>query len=272
MAGKTQISWATDTWNPTAGCTRVTAGCDNCYAFALHDRRHAAYLQSGITYAKQYEKPYSEIQLLPERLSWPLKQKKPKTIFVNSMSDLFHSEIPEDYIRQVFEVMRQAHWHTFQVLTKRAGRLRTLGPKLDWPANVWMGVSIESDDLVPRADALRVGAKNAAVRFLSCEPLLTELPSLVLKDIDWVIVGCESGSGKRAMNEDWVRDLRDHCVQLKKAFFFKQRITGGYVSDQTDKRGYRLHIGGTKTEYPVLDGRVWSEFPLTKHAQAPLFL
>ncbi len=261
MAGFTSISWTQATWNPIAGCTRATAGCDHCYAFALHDKRHKAHL-AGQQMPPQYAKPYSEIQLLPERLSWPGKQKKPMMIFVNSMSDLFHSDVPEDYIRRVFDVMRQAHWHTFQVLTKRAGRLRQLGPSLDWSENVWMGVSIENDALVARADALRVGAAKAAIRFLSCEPLLAPLPSLDLTNIDWVIVGAESGPGKREMQDDWVRALRDKTKGAGKAFFNKQRIEGGYVSEERDRRGYRLHIGGQKREYPVLDGVQWSEFPV----------
>jgi protein gp37 len=260
MSGFTSISWTNATWNPVAGCTRATAGCDHCYAFALHDKRHKAHL-AGQAMPAQYAKPYSEMQLLPERLSWPGKQKKPMMIFVNSMSDLFHSDVPEEYIRQVFAVMRAAHWHTFQVLTKRAGRLRQLGPSLDWPSNVWMGVSIEMDSLVKRADALREGASGAAIRFLSCEPLLGPLPSLDLTHIDWVIAGAESGAEKREMRDEWVRQLRDKTKEAGKAFFFKQRIEGGYVSNKTDKRGFRLHVGGTKREYPLLDGVQWSEFP-----------
>lgn len=247
MSGKTAIGWTNATWNPVVGCTRVTAGCDHCYAAALHNRRHQAML-AGATLPAQYRQPFETIQLLPERLDWPLHQKQPKMIFVNSVSDLLHSAVPDDYIRQVFAVMRCASWHTFQVLTKRAGRLRTLGPTLDWPENVWMGVSIEEDRLSPRADALRIGARKAAVRFISAEPLLGPLPSLNLKDIDWLIAGSESGHGARPMQDAWVRDLRDRCVQRGTAFFFKQR------SDAS----------GHKQVHPVLDGRSWEQFPATR--------
>jgi protein gp37 len=163
-------------------------------------------------------------------------------IFVNSMSDLFHSQVPGDFIREIFEVMRAAHWHTFQVLTKRAGRLRYLGPRLIWPSNVWMGVSIEEDRLVGRADALRM--VPAAVRFISAEPLLGPLPSLNLDGIHWLITGGESGKGARPCDPQWVRDLRDRCVAAGVAFFHKQN--GG----RTSKAGGRL-----------LDGRTWDELP-----------
>jgi protein gp37 len=241
MSGITSIEWTDRSWNPVTGCTRVTSGCDNCYAFTIHDMRHAAH-QRGIKMAPQYHKPFSEIQLLPQRLEDPLKWKVPQKIFVNSMSDLFHSQVPEEYIRQVFDMMKRAHWHTFQILTKRAGRLRRRGPQLDWPKNVWMGVSIETDDLTPRADALR--EVPAAVRFLSCEPLLGPLPSLNLEGIDWVIVGGESGKNARPMNMDWVRDIRDRCQEAGVAFFFKQ------VGGRTPKAGGR-----------ELDERTWDEFP-----------
>ena len=248
MTGITSIEWADRVWNPLTGCTRVTAGCENCYAFALHDRRHAVYLRDGGRDAngkampRQYARPFSEIQLLPERLEQPLHIKKPTRFFVNSMSDLFHSRVPESYIRQVFEVMRRADWHIFQVLTKRTGRLRRLGPSLDWPPNVWMGVSIELDSLTPRADALR--QVPARVRFLSCEPLLGPLPSLNLEGIHWVITGGESGPGYRRCNARWVRGIRDLCREHQVAFFHKQ--WGGL----TAKAGGR-----------ELDGRTWDEMP-----------
>jgi protein gp37 len=242
MSGKSAIEWTDRSWNPVTGCTRVTAGCDHCYAFALHDMRYDAH-QRGIKMAQQYHKPFSEIQLLPQRLEDPLHIKTPQKIFVNSMSDLFHSQVPDEYIVRVFEVMRQAHWHVFQVLTKRAGRLRRLGPQLDWPANVWMGVSIETDDLCPRADALR--QVPAAVRFLSLEPLLGPLPTLDLTGIHWVVTGGESGIGARYCDPDWVRDIRDRCVARGVAFFHKQ--WGG----RTPKAGGR-----------DLDGRTWDQFPV----------
>lgn len=219
MTGKTPIQWSDMTWNPMTGCTRVSDGCKNCYAFALHDRRHEAYMR-GLKMPAQYSKPFSEVQLLPQRLRDPLKVKTPKKIFVNSMADLFHSDVPEEYIRQVFAIMKQAHWHTFQILTKRAGRLRRLGTQLSWPENVWMGVSIENDSLTPRANALR--ESGAHVKFLSCEPLLGPLPSLDLVGIDQVVVGGESGSDARPFDPAWARELRDRCKNAHVAFFMKQ--------------------------------------------------
>lgn len=248
MTGLSAIQWTDATWNPLTGCTRVTTGCAHCYAFALHDMRHEAYQRLGGRYPNgrpmpaQYALPFSKVQLLPQRLEEPLRIKQPHRFFVNSMSDLFHSQVPDEYILRVFAVMRAAHWHTFQVLTKRVGRLRRLGPHLHWPDNVWMGVSIEEDALTPRADALR--EVPAAVRFLSCEPLLGPLPSLDLYGIDWVITGGESGPGARPCQPEWVRDLRDRCQAEGVAFFHKQ--WGG----RTPKAGGR-----------TLDGRTWDDFP-----------
>jgi protein gp37 len=249
MTGKTAIAWATATWNPLAGCTRVTAGCDACYAFALHDMRHEAYEKYGGVYPKtgkpmpkQYEHPFSVVQLLPERLEDPLRVKTPQRFFVNSMADLFHSQVPDDYIFRVFDVMRRAEWHIFQVLTKRVGRLRRLGQHLDWPPNVWMGVSIENDALTPRADALREAP--ASVRFLSLEPLLGPLPSLDLTGISWVITGGESGPYARPCDPNWVRAIRDSCISQGVAYFHKQ--WGGRTSK----------AGGDE-----LDGQRWHEFP-----------
>src|SRR6185312_4225983 len=192
MSGKTSIGWTDAVWNFTIGCTRVTHGCDHCYAFALHDRRHAIYEANagcwspgGKPMPAQYAQPFSTLQVLPERLEWPLHQKKPLRIFVNSMSDVFHSQIAEEHILAAFEVMNRAHWHTFQILTKRPGRLRKLAGRLPWARNIGIGVSIESDELTPRADALR--SIPAGFRFLSLEPLLGPLPSLDLTNIDWVI-------------------------------------------------------------------------------------
>lgn len=249
MSGKSAISWTERSWNPVTGCTRVSDGCGHCYAFALHDRRHEAfekyqgiYPRTGRPMPRQYARPFSEVQLLPERLDDPLHIRTPQRFFVNSMSDLFHSQVPEDYIRQVFEVMERASWHTFQILTKRVGRLRRIAPRLIWPLNVWMGVSIENDLLTVRADVLRT--IPAAIRFLSCEPLLGPLPSLNLEGIDWVITGGESGPEARPCDPDWVRDLRDRCVARGIAFFHKQ--WGG----RTPKAGGR-----------ELDGRIWDQLP-----------
>ncbi len=249
MTGKSGIQWTSSTWNPLTGCTRVTSGCDNCYAFALHDQRYRAYVQYEGIYPKngksmplQYSKPFSTIQLLPDRLEDPLHVKQPQMFFVNSMSDLFHSQVPDAYIVQIFETMRKADWHIFQILTKRPGRLRRLGQQIQWPTNVWAGVSIELDTLVARADALR--EIDASVKFLSCEPLLGPLPSLRLEGIDWVIVGGESGPQARRMQEVWATDLRDRCVAADLPFFFKQ--WGG----KTAKAGGNL-----------LQGEIWEQMP-----------
>lgn len=252
MSGTTAIEWTSThnpdgtvtpgkTWNPLTGCTRVSEGCEKCYAFALHDMRHQAYLD-GKQMPAQYHKPFSEIQLLPSRLDDPLRIKKPTKFFVNSMSDLFHSQVPDEYIKRVFETMHRAHWHTFQVLTKRGNRLQKLAPSLDWPANVWMGVSVENDLMTRRVDQLR--RVPAAVRFLSCEPLLGPLPSLNLDGIHWVITGGESGPDARPCDPDWVRWVRDLCIAQDVAYFHKQ--WGG----RNPKAGGR-----------ELDGRTWDQFP-----------
>jgi protein gp37 len=182
------------------------------------------------------------LRMIDEALDIPLHWTKPKMIFVNSMSDLFHEKVPLEFLKQVFDVMRRAEWHTFQVLTKRSDRLKELASELVWPRNVWMGVSVESDEYVGRVDDLRV--VPAAVRFLSLEPLLGPLPSLKLDGISWVIVGGESGPGSRAIDAEWVRDLRDRCTTASVPFFFKQW------------GGVRKSLAGR-----TLDGRTWDEFP-----------
>lgn len=250
MSEHSAIEWTNATWNPVVGCTRVTAGCDVCYAFALHDRRHAIYQASagrwspgGKPMPAQYARPFSEIQVLQERLEWPLRQKKPQRIFVNSMSDLFHSQVPEQIIQQIFEIMAKAHWHTFQILTKRPARLARLAPVLPWENNIWVGTSIELDSLTRRADLLR--RAPTPNRFLSLEPLLGPLPSLCLEGIAWVIVGGESGKDARPVQIEWIREIRDRCQQAHVPFFFKQ--WGG----RTPKAGGR-----------VLDGQIWDQFPV----------
>jgi protein gp37 len=248
--GNTSISWTNRTWNPLVGCTRVTSGCDHCYAFDLHTRRHENYMRHNGLWAEggkpmppQYARPFDDVQLMPDRLQEPLHIRKPSMFFVNSVSDLFHSGVPDSYIREVFAVMEKAHWHTFQVLTKRAGRLRLLGPSLTWPKNVWMGVSIEKDNLTPRANALRT--VPAAVRFISAEPLLGPLPSLNLDGISWLICGGESGAGYRPMDLDWARELRDMCASANTAYFYKQGAS---------------RLPGKDT---LLDGVEWHQFPQT---------
>jgi len=234
MALGSSIEWTGATWNPVTGCTKVSAGCKNCYAERMAKRLQAM----G---QRNYRDGFA-LTLQPHMLEHPLSWKKPQTIFVNSMSDLFHEDVPLDYIRQVFDVMEHASWHRFQVLTKRADRLAELAPKLDWPENVWMGVSVENWDSVERIDALR--ATPAALKFLSLEPLLGPLPHLNLHGMDWVIVGGESGPGARPIQEEWVVDLRNQCKQALVPFFFKQ-----WGGKQKKKSGRELQ------------GEIWDELP-----------
>lgn len=246
---KSKIEWTESTWNPLTGCTKVSPGCKHCYA-----ERMAKRLQ-----AMRLEKYHNGFKLTPhpEVLEDPLHWKKPQLIFVNSMSDLFHDSVPLDFIQQIFAVMRRAHWHTFQVLTKRAERLLELDSLLDWPPNVWMGVSVENSDYIYRVHLLR--QTHAAVKFLSCEPLLGPLPNLPLEGIDWVIVGGESGPKARPMDPSWVREIRDQCQTVRVPFFFKQwgdRPDATVFETQlVDERGNLKHNGR------MLDGRVWEEYP-----------
>lgn len=236
MSLSSGIEWTSATWNPVTGCTSVSPGCDRCYARTFAERFRGV---KGHPYEQGFD-----LKLWEERLQLPLSWKRPRRIFVNSMSDLFHSQIPDTFIHQVFDTMRQAHWHTFQILTKRAGRLQHFGPQLDWPKNVWMGVSIESNDFVKRANALRYGTPAHVIRFISAEPLLSALPSLDLTDVNWLIVGCESGAGHRPMQLDWVRQLRDRCMEHETKFFFKQ-----------------MHDGKKRISLPELDGEIWAQYP-----------
>lgn len=212
MALGSGIEWTESTWNPVTGCNKVTPGCKYCYAERMADRLRA---MGQPNYRNGFE-----LTLQPQMLELPLQWKKPQFIFVNSMSDLFHKDVPLEYIQRVFDVMRRAYWHRFQVLTKRADRLAELSPELEWPRNVWMGVSVENANYVDRIDHLRT--TGAAVKFLSLEPLLGPLPKLKLKGIDWVIVGGESGPCARPMAPEWVTDIRDQCAKAGVAFFFKQ--------------------------------------------------
>lgn len=234
MATKSAIEWTESTWNPLTGCTKISPGCKNCYAERMAKRLQAMGQE-------KYRNGF-QLTLHPEALDEPLRWKKPQMIFVNSMSDLFHEEVPEAFIDKVFKVMRQAHWHTFQVLTKRAERLQRIDPRIDWPANVWMGVSVETQDYTYRIDLLR--HTHAHIKFLSLEPLLGPLPSLNLKGIDWVIVGGESGPKARPLKYEWVTNIRDQCVESGIPFFFKQ--WGGTNKKKTGR---------------LLDGRIWDEWP-----------
>jgi len=212
MGLKSTIEWTESTWNPVTGCTKISPGCKHCYA-----ERMAARLQAmgQPNYANGFE-----LTLQEHALDLPLRWRPPQTIFVNSMSDLFHDDVPLSFISRVFDVMKRAHWHRFQVLTKRAERLGELNQQLPWPENVWMGVSIESDKYCYRADHLR--ETSARTKFLSLEPLLGPLPSLDLSGIDWVIVGGESGPGARLMEERWALDIKALCRASHTPFFFKQ--------------------------------------------------
>lgn len=241
MAHGSAIEWTESTWNPVTGCDKVSPGCKHCYAERMARRLQA---MGQPNYRNGFE-----VALQPQMLELPLGWKKPQTIFVNSMSDLFHHDVPLDYIQRVFAVMRRAHWHRFQVLTKRAERLAEVSGALGWPSNVWMGVSVESAAYVRRIDELR--RTGAHVRFLSLEPLLGPLPGLDLKLIDWVIVGGESGPGARPMAAEWATDIRDECRRAHVPFFFKQ--WGG----TNKKRAGRL-----------LDGRTWAEMPAARAPRA----
>lgn len=234
MAIGSTIEWTEATWNPVTGCSKVSAGCKHCYAERMAKRLRA---MRQPNYRNGFE-----VTLQPQALELPLRWRASRTIFVNSMSDLFHEDVPDEYIRDVFQVMKRADWHRFQVLTKRSERLRELAPSLDWTSNVWMGVSVEDASRVSRIDDLR--CTDATVRFLSLEPLLGPLDDLELESIDWVIAGGESGPGARPMDADWVRSIRDQCLEQNTPFFFKQ--WGGVHKKRTGRR---------------LDGRTWDEMP-----------
>lgn len=234
MSDQSGIEWTDATWNPVTGCTQVSPGCKNCYASRLAKRLQA---MGSLRYRNGFR-----LTTHPEALTLPLTWKRPRRIFVNSMSDMFHERLPLTFVQQVFEVMVEADWHVFQVLTKRAGRLRDLAPDLPWPSNVWQGVSVENSQYTWRARAL--AHVPAAVRFLSVEPLIGPIPNLPLDGIQWVIVGGESGPGHRPIDPAWVREIRDQCLSAGTAFFFKQ--WGG----RTPKAGGR-----------TLDGVIWEETP-----------
>jgi protein gp37 len=212
MAENSSIEWTEATWNPLTGCTKVSPGCKRCYAERLALRLKAMK-------QRNYRNGF-KLTLHEQMLNVPLRWKSPQLIFVNSMSDLFQKGVPFDFILRVFDTMRSAHWHIFQVLTKRSERLLELSPRLQWPTNVWMGVSVENEKYTSRIEHLR--QTEAKTKFLSLEPLLGPLPQLNLKGIDWVIVGGESGPGARPMKAEWVSDIRDQCLSSGVPFFFKQ--------------------------------------------------
>lgn len=243
MADRSTIEWTQATWNPTTGCDRVSTGCDNCYALALARRLKAMgsekYQHDG---DPRTSGPGFAVTEHPEALEVPYRWRAPRLVFVNSMSDLFHARVSREFVRAVFEVMADTPRHTYQLLTKRSRRLRLLASGLPWPPNVWMGVSVEDRDASHRVDDLR--ATPAAVKFLSCEPLLGSLAELDLAGVDWVIAGGESGPNHRSVDPAWMRELRDRCHAEAVPFFLKQ--WGG----ATPKTGGR-----------ELDGRTWDELP-----------
>jgi protein gp37 len=239
LADNSAIEWTNATWNPVTGCDKVSPGCAHCYAETFAERWRDI---PGHPYQQGFD-----LRLWPNRLDQPLRWRRPRTIFVNSMSDLFHERIPESFIRQVFEVMGEASQHTFQILTKRHERLAELAPTLPWAPNVWMGVTIENRRFVHRADYLR--GVDAAVRFISAEPLLGPLEGLNLSCIDWLIAGGESGAKHRRCDAAWIRDLRARCAEEDVAFFFKQ--WGG----RTSKAGGRLLDDRTYDAMPSPSGR-----------------
>lgn len=251
MSQTTGIEWTDSTWNPVTGCSRLTAGCDNCYAAALAVRLLSSVYtaRDPVVHRAGADMDPFAVRLWPERLADPASWMKPRRVFVNSMSDLFHADIPDAFVRQVFQVMLKETRHVYQVLTKRPARaLRFFDRNRDLllngalPDHVWIGTSIESQDVMYRLRQLQ--SVPAAVRFLSCEPLLGPL-QLDLRDIHWVIVGGESGLGHRSMDLDWVRSIRQQCIVADVAFFFKQ------IGGRTPKARGRL-----------LDGRTWDEMPL----------
>jgi protein gp37 len=235
VTAQSKIEWTELTWNPVTGCSKISAGCKNCYAERMAKRLQAM----GV---ERYHRAF-EVTIHEDLIELPRKWKQPRLVFVNSMSDLFHEDVPLSFIQSVFAVMADCPQHTFQVLTKRSQRLLALAPSLPWPANVWMGVSVENSSVLPRIDDLR--QVPAAIRFLSCEPLLGSLAPLNLRGINWVIVGGESGPGARLMHVEWVEAIWQECQISGPLFFFKQ--WGGV---RKHRNGRKLH-GRTYDEMPV---------------------
>jgi protein gp37 len=228
-----KIEWTDETWNPVTGCTKVSAGCDHCYAERMSRRLRSMGLP-------EYRYGF-RVTCHEHKLELPLAWTRPRMVFVDSMGDLFHEAVPLDFIRRVFDVMVEATWHRFQVLTKRAERLAAVAPELPWPKNIWMGVTVENETVLGRAVLL--GRVPAAVRFVSCEPLLGSMDGLELAGLDWVIAGGETGPSARAPEHDWVANLCHRCTRAGVAFFFK---------------GWG---GRTKARGRLLDGRLWGQYP-----------
>jgi protein gp37 len=243
MAVKSSIEWTESTWNPSTGCDAISPGCKNCYAERMSYRLKA---MGQHKYRNGFK-----LTTHPDTLDLPLRWKTPQRIFVNSMSDLFHDQVPVEYIQRVFSTMRQAHWHQFQVLTKRSGRLLAIDEQIDWPPNVWMGVSVESAAYKSRINHLR--RTRAVVKFLSLEPLIDDLGLLDLGNIDWVIVGGESGPGARPMEKAWVDGICRQCTAYDVPFFFKQ--WGGVQKKRAGRK---------------LNGRTYDEMPSSSPAPVEL--
>lgn len=235
MATNSAIEWTGSTWNPLTGCKKISPGCKNCYAERMARRLKA---MGQANYARGFE-----LTLHEHSLTLPLHWKKPQAIFVNSMSDLFVQNVPKDFIKRVFDVMKMAHWHTFQILTKRSERLLQFSPKLSWMPNIWMGVSVENRDYAFRIDQLR--RTGAHIKFVSIEPCLGPLPNLNLEGIDWVILGGESGPKSRPLDPEWVIDIRNQCQKSNVPFFFKQ--WGGRNKKKAGRE---------------LEGKIWDEMPM----------
>lgn len=234
MSSESRIEWTNATWNPVTGCSLISEGCRNCYAKRMANRLQAMGLH-------RYEKGFL-VSTHNDLIEVPLHWKKPRLIFVNSMGDLFHEKVPTEFIEKVFNTIQKAPWHIFQLLTKRADRLENLSLKLSWPQNLWMGVTVESQEYVSRIEKLR--NVPASIKFISFEPLLGPIKYSNLRNIDWVIVGGESGPYARTMSADWVRIIRNACVEHSIPFFFKQ-------------------WGGTRKKKlgRMLDQRIWSQYP-----------
>jgi len=245
MSKDSSIEWTESTWNPVTGCTKISDGCKNCYAERMAKRLlamgHPNYMNGFNVSCHEHV------------LELPLNWQKPKMIFANSMSDLFHGKVPFTFIKKVFHTMNKARWHCFQVLTKRSDRMTKISPRLNWTSNIWMGVTVENSDYKNRISDLH--ATPAAVKFLSLEPLLGPMPDIPLKGIDWVIVGGESGPGSREMKKEWAEEVRDQCISANVPFFFKQ--WGGVNKKKTGR---------------LLDNRLWDQMPIidSELAEQPL--
>jgi len=250
---QSNIEWTELTWNPTTGCNKISAGCKFCYAEVMSKRLQAMGMKK---YANGFK-----LTIQPDALNIPYQLKKPSTIFVNSMSDLFHEEIPFEYLQQVFKVMNDCPQHSFQVLTKRAEYLSKVASKLDWTPNIWMGVSVEDDKVLNRIDYLR--ETPAVIKFVSLEPLIGPLTNLKLKNIDWAIVGGESGFKARPIQKEWVEDIQNQCRKEKVAFFFKQWGKAEFNHDPLDPSIDSDHPNHAKGGC-MLNGKIYREMPTKK--------